>query len=134
MINNNQQNIKDSHDTYHGPSPMRKNYITISDEANIKIVEMLNKYQRYDGIKIGLKQKGCSGLMYNIEFADKSVNVSRYDDLMDFGNFKIYVDPKISMFIIGTQMIYVHTDVKSGFEFINPNEKGKCGCGSSFYV
>ena len=49
-------------------------------------------------------------------------------------DIKIYVDPKASLFLIGTQMDYQEGELESGFKFINPNEKGRCGCGESFHV
>lgn len=116
------------------PKPLSKNYINITDIARIKILEMLSNKKDCIGLKIGLKQKGCTGMMYNIEFAKQNANITKYDDRMDFEGFSIFVDPKISIFIISTTMDYIETDAKSGFEFINPNEKGKCGCGESFYV
>ena len=44
------------------------------------------------------------------------------------------VDPKASLFLIGTEMDYEEEKLKSGFVFRNPNEKGRCGCGESFHV
>ena len=49
-------------------------------------------------------------------------------------NFKILIDPKAVMFLLGTRMEYKEDKFKSGFEFVNPNEKGRCGCGESFTV
>ena len=46
----------------------------------------------------------------------------------------ILIDPKALMYLLGTQMDYISEQFKSGFTFSNPNEKGKCGCGSSFNV
>ena len=138
---NNQSNLRGDNNTNNTKitksnelKPNAKNYITLSIEARKKIIELLSQKPDCIGIKVGLKQKGCSGMMYNIEFAKEGINTSKYDDVMDFEDFNIFIDPKISIFIIGTTMEYVSTDEKSGFEFKNPNEKGKCGCGESFYV
>ena len=49
-------------------------------------------------------------------------------------DIKIFVNPKASLFLIGTQMDYQEGTLESGFRFINPNEKGRCGCGESFHV
>ena len=48
--------------------------------------------------------------------------------------FKVLIDPKAIMYIIGTNMDFVEEKMKSGFVFVNPNEKGRCGCGESFNV
>ena len=56
------------------------------------------------------------------------------DEVFEFDNIKIFVDPKPSLFLIGTQMDYVEGELESGFKFVNPNEKGRCGCGESFHV
>ena len=54
---------------------------------------------------------------------------------MDVDNdIKIFVNPKASLFLIGTQMDYQEGELESGFKFTNPNEKGRCGCGESFHV
>ena len=117
------------------PKPLDKNYIKITQNAVDKIKGLLsNSANEAIGIKVGLKQKGCTGMMYDIEFAKAGINITKYDDCMVFDDFKIFVDPKISVFIIGTTMDYAENDTSSGFNFTNPNEKGKCGCGESFYV
>ena len=56
------------------------------------------------------------------------------DDVVNIEDIKIYVNPKASLFLIGTQMDYQEGELESGFKFINPNEKGRCGCGESFHV
>jgi iron-sulfur cluster assembly protein len=86
------------------------------------------------GIRLALKPKGCSGMKYDLEFAEEGVNISKYDDLFIEEDICIFLDPKISMWVVGTQMDYENDGINSGFIFKNPNEKGKCGCGESFYV
>jgi iron-sulfur cluster assembly protein len=111
------------------------NYISLTDEARGKIKSMMEQKTGYLGIRVGIKQKGCSGMVYSIEYAKENLNISKYDDIFILDDeTKIFIDPKISMFIIGLKMDYVVSDTKSGFVFVNPNEKGKCGCGESFYV
>ena len=83
------------------------------------------------GIRIGVQTKGCSGLSYTLEFADE---VNEFDEIMEVDGITILIDPKATMFVIGTEMDYVVDTLESGFVFKNPNEKGRCGCGESFHV
>lgn len=83
------------------------------------------------GIRIGVQTKGCSGLSYTLEFADE---INEFDEAMEVDGITIIIDPKATMFVIGTEMDYVVDKLESGFVFNNPNEKGRCGCGESFHV
>ena len=83
------------------------------------------------GVRIGVRTKGCSGLSYTLEFADKQEPM---DEVIEAHDIKLLVDPKASLFLIGTEMDYEEEKLKSGFVFRNPNEKGRCGCGESFHV
>ena len=83
------------------------------------------------GIRIGVRSKGCSGMSYTLEFADAQQPM---DEVVETGGIKLLIDPKASLFLIGTEMDYEEEKLKSGFVFRNPNEKGRCGCGESFHV
>ena len=83
------------------------------------------------GIRIGVRSKGCSGMSYTLEFAEKQEPM---DEVVDTQGIKLLIDPKASLFLIGTEMDYEEEKLKSGFVFRNPNEKGRCGCGESFHV
>ena len=83
------------------------------------------------GIRIGVRSKGCSGMSYTLEFADKQEPM---DEVVDTEGVKLLIDPKASLFLIGTVMDYEEDKLKQGFVFKNPNEKGRCGCGESFHV
>ena len=82
-------------------------------------------------IRIGVRSKGCSGMSYTLEFAEKQEPM---DEIVETGGIKLLIDPKASLFLIGTEMDYEEEKLKSGFVFKNPNEKGRCGCGESFHV
>jgi iron-sulfur cluster assembly protein len=111
--------------------------IEITPLAAEKAVELLESRGKPSaGIRIGVRSRGCSGMSYTLEFADEQ---QPYDEVVegesdDGEAFKIFVDPKAVMFILGTRMEYQEDKFKSGFEFVNPNEKGRCGCGESFHV
>ena len=106
--------------------------ITISDAALSRINQLLDKRGKPSaGIKVGVRTRGCSGLSYSIEYADE---ISKFDEVVEKDGIKVLIDPKAVMFLIGTEMDYVEEQLKSGFIFRNPNEKGRCGCGESFHV
>jgi len=106
--------------------------ISISDAALTRIKTLLEKRGKPSaGIKIGVRARGCSGLAYTVEYADE---ISKFDDVVEKDGIKIIIDPKAVMFLLGTEMDYVDEQLKSGFTFRNPNEKGRCGCGESFHV
>jgi len=75
--------------------------------------------------------KGCSGLSYTLEYADE---VGKFEDVVEDKGVRLVIDPKATMFILGTEMDYVEEKMQAGFTFTNPNEKGRCGCGESFHV
>ncbi|MEK9673032.1 MAG: iron-sulfur cluster assembly accessory protein [Rhodospirillaceae bacterium] len=83
------------------------------------------------GVRVGIRTKGCSGMSYTLEFADEK---NEFDEVIEDKGVTIFIDPKATMFIIGTEMDYVVDKLESGFVFQNPNEKGRCGCGESFHV
>ena len=108
-------------------------YLTVTDEALIQVKNLLAKRsEACEGIRVSVKTRGCSGLSYLIEYAIKDKNITKFDDVIVKDKISIFIDPKVSMFLIGSQMIYAEDDLKSGFDFVNPNEDGRCGCGESF--
>lgn len=114
----------------------RKDPITITDKALDRIKYLLEgKGQEVIGIRIIIKQKGCFGLKYNIEYAYEARPFESIIEVVHNGNkIKVLIDPKAIMFILGSKMDFVEDKFSSGFVFKNPNEKGRCGCGESFYV
>lgn len=107
--------------------------ITITDTAKTRIKQLMSSDAAKDalGLRIGVESKGCSGMAYTINFAD---SIGQLDDVVEADGTKVIIDPSATMFILGTEMDYVETDLKSGFEFKNPNEAGRCGCGESFFI
>jgi iron-sulfur cluster assembly protein len=110
-------------------------YLKITDDAFIHIKELLAaRNEPCAGIKVSVRTRGCSGMSYTIEYAVTDKNISKFDDVVIQGDVALFIDPKASMFLIGSEMIYKTDELNSGFDFINPNEKGRCGCGESFKV
>lgn len=111
------------------------NYLTIGDDAFLQIEELLkSRKEPCAGIKISVRTRGCSGMSYTIEYALPEKNISKFDDVVEKNGVQIFIDPKASMFLIGSEMIFKTDELNSGFDFVNPNEKGRCGCGESFKV
>jgi iron-sulfur cluster assembly protein len=110
-------------------------YLTITDDALVQIKELLaQRKEPCEGIKVSVRTRGCSGMSYTIEYAVKEKNISKFDDVVTRDGISVFIDPKVSMFLIGSEMIFKTDELNSGFDFVNPNEKGRCGCGESFKV
>jgi len=104
----------------------------VTDAAALRIKALLAKRGKPSvGIRIGVRARGCSGLSYTLEYADEK---GKFDEIVEDKGVTILIDPKATMFIIGTEMDFVEDKLQSGFTFRNPNEKGRCGCGESFHV
>ena len=106
--------------------------ITVTTNALHQIKKLITSRENIPaGIKVGINTKGCSGLSYTLEYVDQ---IDVKDEVFQFDDIKIFIDPKSSLFLIGTEVDYVEGELESGFIFVNPNEKGRCGCGESFHV
>lgn len=105
--------------------------ITITQNAANHIQSFLQKRGKGEGVRLGVKTSGCSGMAYTMEFVDEV----QADDLV-FENLgvKIFIDPKSHVYLDGTQVDYTKEGLQEGFKFENPNVKESCGCGESFHV
>jgi len=105
--------------------------IIVTEKASKKIQQTIQKRGKGLGIRVGVKTTGCSGLAYVLEYVD---DPSEYDMKIDCNGCSLFVDPKSSAYIQGMTVDYVRTGLNEGFEFSNPNERDRCGCGESFRV
>ena len=105
--------------------------IQVTETATKKIVANLTTRGRGLGIRLGVRTTGCSGLAYVLEYID-SVNAE--DIAYEQDGFVVVVDPKSSVYLEGLEVDYVRQGLNEGFEFNNPLEKDRCGCGESFRI
>jgi len=82
-------------------------------------------------IRIGVRNKGCAGLSYHLEYVDKA---GRFDEVVEQDGVKVLIDSKALFSIIGSEMDWTEDALSSKFSFKNPNIKDACGCGESFTV
>lgn len=106
--------------------------LTLTDAAAEQVKQLLGaRACETAGIRIMIRSRGCSGLSYALEFADSP---PEGDEHIQSHGISLFIEPKATMFLLGTQMDYIKSDLEEGFVFRNPNEKGRCGCGESFHV
>ena len=110
------------------PRP-RLQAIRLTDAAaeRIKYV-MANAAQPIVGVRVGVKNGGCAGMEYTMEYADK---VNPTDEVVEDKGVKILIDPKAVLFLLGTEMDYKTEKLSAQFVFNNPNQTSACGCGES---
>lgn len=110
----------------------RPKVMTLTDKAAERVRDIMARSERpVAGLRIGVKNGGCAGMEYTMEYAEA---VSPTDEVVEDKGVKILIDPAATMFLIGTEMDFVDDKLQSGFVFKNPNEKARCGCGESFSV
>jgi iron-sulfur cluster assembly protein len=108
--------------------------ITVTDIAAAKIQKQIDSRGRGLGIRVGVRTTGCSGLAYTLEFVDVEQGAERCIEHHDVNGVRIYMDPRHRPYLYGMTLDYQRKGLNEGFEFINPNEKDRCGCGESFRV
>jgi iron-sulfur cluster assembly protein len=115
------------------PTRVRPPPITVTEAAVARVRTLLDQRGKPSaGVRVGVRTRGCSGLTYTLEYADAK---GPADEVVEpVPGIAIFIDPKASMFVFGTEMDFVEEKLQSGFVFRNPNEKGRCGCGESFHV
>ena len=110
----------------------RPKVVTLSDAAAARVKEIMAKAEEpYAGLRVGVKNGGCAGQEYVLEYADK---VEPLDEVIEDKGVTILVDPKAVLFLIGAEIDYETTRLSSKFVFRNPNETDACGCGESVTI
>lgn len=105
--------------------------LILTDEAVNRIKEIMSEEPGSEALKIGVKQRGCNGLTYTLEYASKK---GKFDEEVVQDGIKIWIDAKAQLTLLGSEMDYISNRLTSEFVFRNPNVKNTCGCGESFTV
>lgn len=106
--------------------------ISVTEAAAARIKRSLDRRGSGEGVLVGVKTTGCSGLAYVLEYVDNpNLHCVRH---YDTNGVRVFVDPKNLPYVSGMTIDYVRNGLNEGFEFRNPNERDRCGCGESFRI
>ena len=103
--------------------------ISATEAAAKHVSAQLQTRGKGEGIRLGVRTSGCSGLSYVLEFVDE---VLAEDAVFESYGVKLFIDPKSLVYLDGTELDLVRDGLNEGLEFRNPNISGECGCGESF--
>ena len=109
------------------------NILTVTKKASEQLRVIIDTAPKDTiGVLVGIDKSGCNGYSYKLDFAKK--NEVKDLEFVQKDNVKVFIDPKATMFLLGTEMDYSTDKLSSRFVFNNPNEKSTCGCGESFNI
>lgn len=103
----------------------------LTEKAAERLKQLYAGANRGQLLRIALSSRGCSGMSYDMTFVEAA---APSDERVEDQGVALLVDSKATLFLIGTTMDYEVKELEAGFTFVNPNEKGRCGCGESFHV
>lgn len=106
--------------------------LSVTDAAIAQLKRLMaDRKEPAVGFRVGVRNGGCSGMAYTMDFAGEQ---NPDDEVIDADGVTVLIDPMAIMFLIGTEMDYVSQNFGANFVFRNPNETSRCGCGESFSV
>ena len=106
--------------------------MTVTQAAADRVQEIIeNSDKPIAGLKIGVKNGGCAGMEYTLDYAE---TIEDSADVIEDQGIKIVIDPKAILFLLGTEMDYEVSKLSSGFVFNNPNQTSACGCRESVAI
>jgi iron-sulfur cluster assembly protein len=113
------------------PRP-RPQVMRLTDAAadRIKAI-MANADKPFVGVRVGVKNGGCAGMSYTMEYAEAAAPL---DEVVEDKGVKLLIDPKAVLFLLGTEMDFKIDKLSSTFVFNNPNQTSACGCGESVAI
>ncbi len=110
----------------------RPKVVTLTDLAAARMQEIMAAADEdYIGVKIGVKNGGCAGMEYTMDYATE---IGPLDEVAEENGIKVIIDPKAILFLIGTQIDFVTEKLSQRFVFNNPNQTDACGCGESVTI
>ena len=103
--------------------------MSLTDVAADRVREIIAQSDKpVAGVRVGIKDAGCAGQSYTLDYVAEPVPG---DDHVNDKGVDVWVEPKATLFLLGTVMDFEEDILKSGFTFTNPNQTGECGCGES---
>ena len=106
--------------------------VTLTDRAADRMQAiMAGADGNFIGVKIGVKNGGCAGMEYTMDYATEKAML---DEVVESNGIQILIDPKAILFLLGTEIDYVTEKLSSRFVFNNPNQTDACGCGESVTI
>jgi iron-sulfur cluster assembly protein len=103
--------------------------VTLTDAAADRVRDiMANSDRPIIGLRVGVKNGGCAGMSYTMEYAEEA---APYDEVVEDKGVTVLIDPKAVLFLLGTEMDFQIDKLSSRFVFNNPNQTSACGCGES---
>lgn len=102
--------------------------ITVTEKAATRVREIVAARDGAAGIRVGVKKGGCAGMEYTIGLVSEP---NPKDDHVERDGAHVYVAPEAALFLLGTEMDFEATTLRTGFTFTNPNQTSACGCGES---
>jgi iron-sulfur cluster assembly protein len=114
------------------PRRPRPKVVTLTDAAAARVKEIMARAEKpYAGLRVGVKNGGCAGSEYIIEYAETA---DPLDEVVEDHGVTILIEPKAVLFLIGAEIDYEVSRLSSKFVFRNPNETDACGCGESVTI
>ncbi|HEV7345120.1 MAG TPA: iron-sulfur cluster assembly accessory protein [Devosia sp.] len=103
--------------------------MSLTDAAAERINEIIEDSDKpVIGVRVGVRNAGCAGMAYTLDYVAEPV---QGDDHVSDKGVEVYIEPKATMFLLGTIMDFEESKMSAGFTFRNPNQTGACGCGES---
>ena len=100
----------------------------MTDAAAGRVREIVNARDSAKGIRVGVKKGGCAGMEYTVDLVTEP---NAKDDHVERDGAHVWVAPEAALFLLGTEMDFEVTKLRTGFTFRNPNQSSACGCGES---
>ncbi len=102
--------------------------MSLTDAAATRVREIVQSRDAAQGVRVGVKKGGCAGMEYTVDLVTEP---KAGDDHVEHADAHVWVAPEAALFLLGTQMDFEVTKLRTGFVFNNPNQSSACGCGES---